>query len=345
MQMRKGLICLALVLALPGTAGGKRAQQELIAYVSRDFPGYSIRASCPDESGARTIYTGSESIHALVWSPDGERLAYIEGDAGNLYTIKEDGSERTLLAHGLEADASRYGGIVWSPDGRFLAGALERTGPPRAVIVSSRGGLPQILPADGVPAWSPNSERVAVAILPRSRRGPSAGIFTMTPAGENVRRITRSRGAFDSSPRWLPDGKSILFVSTRGSRHVRNLFKARVGSRRLQRLTRATAIHQSIATYAVSPDGSLVAWAAPAALQGRLLVASTGAVRQRGRLLAAFPAADQLSWSPDGRQIAYTYLLGHFRGSFVVAVNLADRRGTAIDTRTNWQRTPAWRPA
>ena len=78
------------------------------------------------------------TIAPPVWSPDGERLAYLAnaGDfltfLSSLYTVKVDGSESTLIAEDVASLPS------WSPDGQRLAAAKYFGDKRRALHTSSR---------------------------------------------------------------------------------------------------------------------------------------------------------------------------------------------------------------
>jgi TolB protein len=102
------------------------------------------------------------------------------------------------------------------------------------VFVSDRGGIPKLymMNADGTntteldlpdkgylidPAWSPNGQMVAF-----SWRRPDGNydIYIMEPATRQIIQITRDSGK-NERPSWAPDGRHIVFESTRnGERQI-----------------------------------------------------------------------------------------------------------------------------
>src|SRR5260370_26858296 len=61
------------------------------------------------------------------------------------------------------------------------------------------------------PAWSPNGQMVAF-----SWRRPDGNfdIYIMEPTSREIRQITRDSGK-NERPSWAPDGRHIVFASTR----------------------------------------------------------------------------------------------------------------------------------
>ena len=66
------------------------------------------------------------------------------------------------------------------------------------------------------PVYSPDGKRVAFVVTEffLEEGKTNSDIFVMNADGTGLRRMTRDDAA-DSSPRWSPDGRSLLFVSTR----------------------------------------------------------------------------------------------------------------------------------
>jgi Tol biopolymer transport system component len=66
------------------------------------------------------------------------------------------------------------------------------------------------------PVYSPDGKKVAFAVTEYflEEGKTNSDIFLMNADGTGLRRMTRDEAA-DYSPRWSPDGRSLLFVSTR----------------------------------------------------------------------------------------------------------------------------------
>ena len=124
--------------------------------------------------------TSRVALHAPVWSPDGQLLAFIafEGedysDDRALYTIGVDGAELSKVS---ELSKSRK--------------------------------------TTAAPTWSPDGEKLAFAAV----EGEEAGIYVVRPDGSGQREVWRSGADGPSTPisqvSWSPDGTEVLFVSDR----------------------------------------------------------------------------------------------------------------------------------
>ena len=157
-----------------------------------------------------------------TWSPDGSQVLLSSSMQGNpaLYLTDSNGSRPkriTFASNG--ADTSP----AWNPKNAQLV-----------VFVSDRGGTPQLylMNADGTntqkldlpdmgyvidPAWSPNGQLLAF-----SWRRPNGNydIYVMDPSSRHTLQLTRDAGR-NERPSWAPDGRHIVFESTRtGTRQI-----------------------------------------------------------------------------------------------------------------------------
>ena len=164
-------------------------------------------------------YKGTNSSPS--WSPDGSQIIFSSSMAGNpeLYVADASGGRPKRLTNSNGANTS----ATWNP----------KTGQ-TVVFVSDRGGVPQLysMSIDGTnvskfdlpdmgyvidPAWSPNGQMLAF-----SWRRPSGNydIYVMEAATRKLVEVTRDSGR-NERPSWAPDGRHIVFESTRsGSRQI-----------------------------------------------------------------------------------------------------------------------------
>ena len=255
-----------------------------------------------DGSGVRLA---SESLAGHPFSkssPDGTRLAFLAGSAGEgslLVLDLRSRRERAIGSHTVRA-------YDWSPDGRSL-------------VYEARDGMLWIAAATGQarprrvgkghgPDWSPNGRWIAYFGL--AGRGD---IFKLAVGGTRPVRLTPHRGA-DHSPQWSPTGAAIAFVSERDGNT--ELYVVSADGARTRRLTRDPAPDEA---FQWSPDGVRLAYvsyrdgAEPTSIgignaEIRIVDVRNGRIAQ----LSNDPAWDgDPAWSPDGRWIVFTRRAGH----------------------------------
>ncbi|HZF12824.1 MAG TPA: S9 family peptidase [Thermoanaerobaculia bacterium] len=118
---------------------------------------------------------------------------------------------------------------AWSPDGTQLAFTSNRTADPDAnqntdlfVVAAKAGQAPRVLAASPAPedeaAWSPDGKQVAYVVggdVADMWYGASA-IAVVPVAGGAPRPLTRELDRNVRSPRFAPDGRSVLFLVEEG---------------------------------------------------------------------------------------------------------------------------------
>lgn len=154
-------------------------------------------------------------------SPDGAFLAYGSAQEGNseIFTLNLQTQEITQLTFHRSADLSP----AWSPNGREIAFTSDRGGGPQIYIMGADGSNVRRLTFDGdynaAPAWSPRGDWIAyVCQIPKQ----GFKLCRISPDGRERQQITSgTRSQMDDSPSWSPDGRHIVFSSTRdGHSHI-----------------------------------------------------------------------------------------------------------------------------
>ena len=153
----------------------------------------------------RVLLTSTGNDYSPVWSPDGQRIAFIRGaDAGAIWVMKADGTGA------IRVSAYGRGWVqppIWSPDGRSITywdavdtatgmvGAIFRVTPDG----SSRTRLTTYGNVNAVRGWSPDGSR----LIFESDRDGDPDIWVMNADGTGLTRLTASE-ASDESPAWSP---------------------------------------------------------------------------------------------------------------------------------------------
>lgn len=214
---------------------------------------YGIYVMNADGTGLRQVYNdplGDE--HDAVWSRDGQRIAFVQGDS--LHVMRSDGTGRqTIFRGGSPQDPA------WSPDGtriafshhaRTDAGPMDGGWDVMVTDVDQGGARPLtgIRGFDRFPTW--HGSRIAFSA---DRRG-NVDIYSAAPDGKDLRRLTQAASP-EIMPEFSPGGDKIAYVVSRGGGF--NVFtkRTRLGAAE----TRITSTFDAFAP-AWSPDGNWIAF-------------------------------------------------------------------------------------
>lgn len=185
----------------PGTDPRVSPDGGTVAFMSFSASGSSAPALMLVPAGGgspRTLASGWRDPSTFAWSPDAGTIAAVLGpEVGKdrLVLIDvQDGSQRTIAK-------GYFDGVSFSPDGESLVYAMspsERYPPGSNVYrVSVSSGSSVKITNDRRsldPLWSPSGKIVFVKLLDAKHRlyGPKNELFTMTPGGGQVRRLTHT---------------------------------------------------------------------------------------------------------------------------------------------------------
>ena len=148
-----------------------------------------------------------------TWSPDGSRIAFLDG--ATLATSSPSGGDVQELAAGIVPPPSDTTGPVWSPDGREIAIANGST----IEVVAADGTATRTIydeAGDNAnPSWSHDGTTIAFERL----AGGRWSIWLVAPDGTNAREAPVAATANNRYPQWSPGDARLAFLSDRGGRY------------------------------------------------------------------------------------------------------------------------------
>ena len=182
----------------------------------------------------------NERITNVLWSPDGQRLAYIRGRAEG--TAIKDSSIETCDLKGADRRAvvpfSYPTGVVWLPDGRMVISSWK--GPSKTInlwqiAVDSRAGASVGQPKriaewvdSGIEGLSASGDGKRLALIKSAeQRQVYLGELVAGGTRMNLPRRLANDEADDLPSAWTADSKAVLFDSRRNGQH--SLFKQATG--------------------------------------------------------------------------------------------------------------------
>jgi len=228
-----------------------------------------------------------------------------------------------------------------SPDGRRVAFMVSRPNyaddrnESELYVVDLPSGAPRQLTFErhqvSEPRWAPNGN--VLAFLSAESSGKTQ-VWLMPMSGGDARRFTRSKTDVQHYA-WRPDGSAIAYATAdeepRREGEARHLATMEIGDQDL--FLRAPLRSQHIWLQAIDSTSARRLTGGPWSLE---LVLPPGS------------PPSELSWSPDGRQIAFARVplpqSGRFDSVSVGVIEVASRAIRSLNGAERFQNNPKWSP-
>jgi len=205
------------------------------------------------------LFAGNSGLQPLLndWSPDGSKIVF--ESVGGLYSINADGTGFTPISISLSGSKSQ---AAWSSDDWIVFRNVSGGESDIYRVKSDGSNLQQL--TSGVsnasnPDLSPDGSKVVFV----SDRDGSADLYILTIDGE-ITRLTNTT-QLEDTPRWSPDGGSLLFARRESSSANPDIFKITTSDWITTRVdntdfTNLTGHNSSDSQPDWSRDGSQIVW-------------------------------------------------------------------------------------
>lgn len=184
-----------------------------------------------DGTGKRQLTFGKISASFPVFSPDGTKILFTgvaTGGSPEVYEMNADGSDPHALTQTTVGELTRNGGTAqwslaasFSPDGSKIVYASTQSGHSEIWVMNADGSDQTQLtfpddpnaPDANAPAWSPDGRKIAFW---SGFATESGNVYTINSDGSGRAQLTFDPAPVNNdSPSWWPDGKSIIFQTTK----------------------------------------------------------------------------------------------------------------------------------
>ncbi|MEG4026158.1 DUF5050 domain-containing protein [Microcoleus sp. S13C4] len=329
-------ITVFLILQGPPTTAAQK--QRILAFTALQRRGSEMRNNLfvvnTNAWNRRQFAPNIDVSYTLVWSPNGDRLAFVSGDT-DIYTVKADGSGLTKQFAGDSCKASSFE-IVWFSNSQKLVFARSCDG-----FTSDSPGSQSLYTSDTsgikgtklVRKWEVGGRPAKTEISSECYLAPDGqqvafvkdkNIYKMNADGSGITKLTKSPGEYISGGSelvWSPDRTKIAFLF--GAYPKQQIYTINADGTNLKNLTNNPQNEVYNVKLFWSPDSSRIAYYynKPGDSAGEqqdiyLLDINRGTAKNLTQKPRNY---DQLSWSPDGKFIAF--LAGEFNNQKLYTIN------------------------
>ncbi len=258
--------------------------------------------SAQDMFPVRKITSGPVQNAFVSWAPDSKSMVHQISswndtlNKNGLWIISPDGKVIRQIFKGIAEHPK------WSPDGKYIVFDAD-TGK-SIKMTDVKGGDPkEILPDTilirngGLPCWSPDGSQIA--FVERKR----LSLCTYNLKTGDLKSLFREEGKLPLPGGWWTDGKSVLVglrdLKTRESVILR-IYNDGKNSEQIP------CGHKNFFRHlALSPDGSLLVYAAMEGKYLGLYVMSSAGGKSLPLSVSSAGHSEGAAWSPNGKKIAF----------------------------------------
>ncbi len=292
----------------------------------------------------RRFPTAGYWMEQLVWSPNGELVAYPTASA--IFVGPADGGEARKLTDAVDPSC-----LIWSPDGTRIAFTSGNLGYLRNLNVApssiwvvdvERGEAVRVTEGEHVdfsPVWTPDGK----SLLFVSDRGGSRDIYRISVGSDSApvsapERLSTGLDVFTMAS--SADGRMLSYSVATLRQNIWSLPVPPDGAASLSGARPVTTGNQVIEAVGVSADGEWLAFGSDQGGEASLFKMPVGG-REPVQLTTA-PTIGMPSWSPDRKEIAFHTFRTDNRDIFVIPAEGGSAR--QITSHPAHEFYPHWSP-
>jgi TolB protein len=278
---------LVIPYAPPGESG-------LIAYTSNQTGSYDLWIYSPSNGLSQQITTElGESYSTPFWSPDSKKIAFVgkNGILNVIHLAENSIAQIDQFADGLGVF------LDWSPDSQKLV--YTRTN--GLVIYNVHTHQAEMINQTGATdaQWFPSGTEL---LFQAPDSGGRSQLFRIKTDGTGKVQLTRNTGGLLNTVRLSPDGTFALYTTPGVSISI--IYTVNLSNGNVFEVKGGPLAKNYFPTW--SPDSSTIAYSATAFENNFSLIRTTGRQGMNDRTRSISDCfATPVTWSPDGRKIAY----------------------------------------
>jgi TolB protein len=270
--------------------------QGMIAYTSNRGGSYDIWVYNPANGGNVQLTTSLGEYYSVpFWSPDSSKIAFI-GRGGILYVVTIANGAIAQIDQFVEGEGMY---LNWSADSQKLAYAKPNGIILYHVVTHQAQRIPETDPTDV--QWFPSGTELLFQVP------DEAGISQLYLIGANgtgKRQITQNTGSRYNHVRLSPDGRFVLYTTPGASISI--IYTLEISTGTVREIKGGPLAKNYFPEW--SPDSSTISYSATAFEDKGYfsLIRTTGRQGENDTTRAISNCfATPVTWSPDGREIAY----------------------------------------
>ena len=246
--------------------------------------------------------TGTLGDTTPAFSPDGKTLAFVRDtlDVREIYLLPLSGGSPQQITF----DHADIQGITWTPQSDKLIFASSRQGQVSLWSISAKGGTPQRLPIAGAgwsarPTLNRKGNRLAYTSIVYSSSIWRASLTPDHKVTAPLEHFISSTG-LEEGPQYSPDGKHLVFQSTRTGYH--EIWRADADGSNPVQLTHFAK--NLTGTPRWSPDSKWISFDSRPAGHSEVFIINAEGGQPR-QVTQGDSENGVASWSPDGRWLYF----------------------------------------